>query len=107
MVKSFTDQATIFRDETVLYDDWTPEELPERESELDRLHDALAPAARGAAPHNTFVYGKTGQGKTVGVKYKLRDLEEYGDETGNIDLTVINYSCAKDNTSYQVAANLV
>lgn len=107
MSKSFTDQATIFRDETVLYDDWTPETLPERETELDRLHDALAPAARGAAPHNTFVYGKTGQGKTVGVTYKLRDLEEYATKTGTIDLSVINYSCAKDSTSYQVAANLV
>jgi cell division control protein 6 len=107
MSKSFTDQATIFQDETVLYDDWTPEALPERETELDRLHDALAPAARGAAPHNTFVYGKTGQGKTVGVTYKFCDLKGYADETGTIDLTVINYSCAKDSTSYQVVANLV
>jgi len=65
MSKSFTDQSSVFVDETVLYDTWTPEELPEREKELDALHDALAPVARGAAPHNTFVYGKTGQGRGV------------------------------------------
>lgn len=115
MSKSFTSQTSIFEDETVLYDDWTPDELPEREQELDHLHDALAPVTRGAAPHNTFVFGKTGQGKTAGVDHKLRDLEAFADEynddadseSDELEITIINYSCAKDNTSYQVACNLV
>ncbi|MDL0132051.1 orc1/cdc6 family replication initiation protein [Halobacterium salinarum] len=106
MSKSFSDQSSLFVDETVLYDSWTPDELPERERELDTLHDALAPVARGAAPHNTFVYGKTGQGKTVGVTYKLTDLQDFATDN-DIDLSIIKYSCAKDNTSYQVASNLV
>jgi len=106
MSKSFSDQSDIFLDETVLYEDWTPDELPEREHELDRIHDALAPATRGA-PHNTFIYGKTGQGKTVAVSHKLDDLQDYALDTGELDLTVIDYSCAKDNTSYQVASNIV
>ncbi|EMA24903.1 Cdc6/Cdc18 family protein [Haloarcula marismortui] len=106
MSKSFTDQSSVFIDETVLYDTWTPEELPEREGELDDLHDALAPVARGAAPHNTFVYGKTGQGKTVGVNFKLKGLAGFAEENG-IDLSVVRYSCAKDSSSYQVASNLV
>ena len=62
--------------------------------------------ARSASPHNTFVYGKTGQGKTVGVTYKLADLRAFAD-TNDIDLSIVRYSCAKDNTSYQVASNLV
>lgn len=106
MSKSFNDQTNIFVDETVLYDSWTPAALPERDTELDHLHDALAPVSRGAAPHNTFVYGKTGQGKTVGVRYKLDELTDYATDN-DIDLTVITHSCAKDNTSYQVASNLV
>jgi cell division control protein 6 len=107
MPKSFTDHATVFQDETVLYDSWIPKELPEREYELDNLHDALAPSTRGAAPHNVFVYGKTGQGKTVAVNHKLRELQEFADQTNDLNLTVVKYSCAKDNTSYQVASNLV
>lgn len=106
MSKSFTDQSSVFVDETVLYDTWTPEELPEREKELDALHDALAPVAREAAPHNTFVYGKTGQGKTVGVNFKLKGLAGFAEENG-IDISVVRYSCAKDSSSYQVASNLV
>lgn len=106
MSKTFGDQSEIFVDETVLYENWVPEELPEREEEIDRLHDALSPVTRGAAPHNTFVYGKTGQGKTVGVNHKLDDLAAYA-EDNDIDLNVVRYSCAKDNTSYQVVVNLV
>lgn len=107
MSKSFSDETNIFVDETVLYDTWTPEELPERVDELDQFHDALAPATREAAPHNTFIYGKTGQGKTVGVEYKLEELEEYATTADELDLTTIHYSCAKDNTSYQLTCNLV
>jgi cell division control protein 6 len=106
MSKSFSDQSSIFVDETILYDSWTPDELPERDTELDDLHDALAPAARNASPHNTFVYGKTGQGKTVGVNYKLENLQGFATDN-DIDLSIVHYSCAKDNTSYQVASNLV
>lgn len=107
MSRSFTNNTAIFEEETVLYDTWTPEELPERIDELDHLHDALAPAARGAAPHNTFVYGKTGQGKTVAVTYKLDNLKAFAEGDDQLDLHVIDYSCAKDNTSYQVVTNVV
>lgn len=57
-------------------------------------------------PTHTFVYGKTGQGKTVGVTHKLADLGAFAESNG-IDISIVRYSCAKDNTSYQVASNLV
>ncbi|ERG93590.1 MAG: hypothetical protein J07HQW2_00023, partial [Haloquadratum walsbyi J07HQW2] len=98
---SFTNQTDIFADETTLYDSLTPEELPERETELDDLHDALAPVARSASPYHTFVYGKTGQ-KKVGVTYKLEDLRSFVK-----DNYIIRYSCAKSDASYQVASNLI
>jgi archaeal cell division control protein 6 len=107
MPKSFTTETTIFRDETVLYDNYVPESLPEREEEINLIHDALSPATRGARPHNTFVYGKTGQGKTAGVNHKVKELQKFADESDVLDLTVITHSCAKDNTSYQVVQNLV
>lgn len=106
MVKSFKTTDNIFQDETVLSDDYVPVEMPEREKELDALTDALQPALRGACPHNTFIYGKTGQGKTVAVEHRLNELKE-ATEGQDVDLSVFNYSCAKDNTSYQVVSNLI
>jgi cell division control protein 6 len=108
MSRSFERGSQIFEDERPLTDDWDPEELPERDEELGQIHNALAPAIRdtGVGPHNMFLFGKTGQGKTAGVEYKLEDLEQAADDAG-LDVTTIQYNCAGDSSSYHVLINLV
>ncbi|ERJ07473.1 ORC1-type DNA replication protein 1 [Halorhabdus tiamatea SARL4B] len=100
----------IFKDESVLFEDWVPEDLPERKRELDAIENALNPVLRsGVAPHNTFIYGKTGQGKTASIEYLLYEFTtavEESDEV-NVGVDVINYSCAQDTSSYTVVCNLV
>jgi len=105
-MQSFGNQTAIFKDETVLYEDYFPEEIPEREDELEQIHNALAPVGRGAAPRNTFIYGKTGQGKSVTVEQKLTQLKEYADAEV-LDLSIIQYNCNNDSSSYQVACHLI
>lgn len=97
----------IFANEDALREDWTPTELPERDDELEAIHNALAPASRGTTAHNLFLYGKTGQGKTVAVKHKTTQLEEWATDTGEIDLEVIWLSCNNITSSYGCATKLV
>ena len=108
MSRTFERGSPIFADERPLTDDWDPNELPERDEELGQIHNALAPAIRdtGVGPHNMFLFGKTGQGKTAGVEYKLQDLEKAASEAG-LDITTIQYNCAGDSSSYHVLINLV
>lgn len=108
MSRSLTEQTDILADETVLYGSWTPEVLPEHEMELDDndLHDAPAPVARSASPHNAFIYEKTGQRKTVGVTHKLDDLRVFAGNN-DTDVCIVRYSSTKDNLGYQIIANLV
>ena len=108
MSRTFERGSPIFEDERPLTDDWDPDELPERDEELGQIHNALAPAIRdtGVGPHNMFLFGKTGQGKTAGVEYKLDDLEDAADDAG-LDITSIQYNCAGDSSSYHVLINLV
>lgn len=108
MSRTFERGSQIFEDERPLTDDWDPAELPERDEELGQIHNALAPAIRdtGVGPHNMFLFGKTGQGKTAGIEYKLEDLEEAADDAG-LDITTIQYNCAGDSSSYHVLINLV
>lgn len=108
MSRSFKRTSAIFADERPLTDDWAPDGLPERDEELGGIHNALAPAIRdtGVGPHNMFLFGKTGQGKTAGIEYKLNDLREAADDVG-INLTTINYNCSGDSSSYYVLINLV
>jgi cell division control protein 6 len=108
MSRTFERGSKIFQDERPLTDDWDPEELPERDKELGQIHNALAPAIRdtGVGPHNMFLFGKTGQGKTAGIEYKLEDLEQAADDA-DINVTTLQYNCAGDSSSYHVLINLV
>lgn len=97
----------IFDNEDALREDYTPDELPEREEELERIHNALAPASRGSTAHNIFLYGKTGQGKTVAARKKTRQLESWSAEEGDIDISVVWQSCNNITSSYALATTLV
>lgn len=97
----------VFADESVLKEDWQPEQLPERESELEEIRNALAPATRGVNAHNLFLYGKTGQGKTVAIDHEVELLQEYADSENDLDLSVIKTSANNQTTSYQLCAHLI
>lgn len=97
----------IFADESVLKEDWQPEKLPEREDELEEIRNALAPATRGVNAHNLFLYGKTGQGKTVAIDHELALLQEYATTQDDLELSVIKTSANNQSTSYQLAAHII
>lgn len=108
MPTSYNVQTTIFADEQVLTEEYTPEGLPERESELEALHMALMPAARGVGANNVFLYGKAGQGKTVAAEVELEELEYHAEhESETLDLTTLMISCEGLTSSYQVASRIV
>lgn len=104
---TFGEDVSIFANEDALREDWLPETLPEREAELEQLHYALAPATRGSTPHNVFLYGKTGQGKTAATSAKLTELEDYAENQADLDLTVVTFSCENITSSYTLASKLV
>jgi len=49
----------------------------------------------GSTPLNAFVFGPTGQGKTVGVKLKTNQLQSYANDNG-LDLHVVHVRCKGD-----------
>lgn len=101
--KAFGDEDTIFEDMDVLNPNeqtYQPESLPEREVELDQIHSALRPATMGSTPLNLIVYGQSGQGKTVGIRLKTDQLQEYADDS-EMDLTVVYIRCKGMDGSYQ------
>lgn len=108
-MKSFGDDNTIFANMDVLNPNtntYQPDELPERESELDQLHSALRPATMGSTPLNVFVYGPTGQGKTAGIKLKTRQLQNYANEN-DLKLSVVHVGCKGLDKSYHVLTHIV
>ena len=55
MSEYFQDRSSIFADESVLVEEYTPEELPEREAELGELGAALSPGLGTGRPHDVFL----------------------------------------------------
>ena len=103
----FQDRSTIFEHERVLKESYTPSELPEREQQLKRLGlEVLSPVLNDAPPHNAFLYGKPGQGKTAAARFLLEKLETEVEGRG-VQLTTLFQTCKGHHSSYQVACDLV
>jgi len=102
----FQDRSSVFADESVLAEEYTPAKLPEREAELTELGAALSPGLGTGTPHDVFLQGKTGQGKTAAARFILKEFEAKANEQ-DVDLTTIFHTCAGQASSYQVVCNLV
>ncbi|SHH66106.1 Cdc6/Cdc18 family protein [Halobaculum gomorrense] len=108
-MRSFGGDDTIFADMDRLNPNtqtYQPETLPEREAELNDLHSTLEPAAQGYDPINAFVYGPTGQGKTVGIGLKTTQLQQYADKHDK-DVCVVHVRCKGMEKSYHVMTHLI
>lgn len=102
----FTPDESIFQDEYPLRENYQPQQIQERDTELEKFRNALQPVINGAPPKNIFLYGKTGVGKTVATNYLLDHLQKDA-KSYDIDLTVIKQPCNNITSSYQVAVNLI
>ncbi|AAL80141.1 cell division control protein Cdc6 [Pyrococcus furiosus DSM 3638] len=96
----------IFKNKDVLRHSYTPKDLPHRHEQIETLAQILVPVLRGETPSNIFVYGKTGTGKTVTVKFVTEELKRIS-EKYNIPVDVIYINCEIVDTHYRVLANIV
>ncbi len=59
----------IIKNKDTLRHSYTPDVLPHRDKEIEKLAFPLISTLKGETPSNILVYGKTGTGKTAVVKY--------------------------------------
>lgn len=106
---TFGGTTSVLAHDDALKDDFTPDGLPEREQELEDIHYVLEPASRGYTPHNAFIYGPSGQGKTVATKIKLDELEGFIHDSAEVDVPFRTFyvNCADLKSSYQVAGEVL
>ncbi len=89
-----------------LYPDYLPENLPHRESEIDKLAEILVTALKGEKPSNILIYGKTGTGKTAVVRYVGRELMHAREVYARRNVEYIYINCETVDTPYSVLQNL-
>ena len=106
--EAFLKKESVFFDKRALQSTYTPETILHREDQTKQVANILAPALKGEKPSNIFVYGKTGTGKTLTIKYITKKLMETA-ERENSPLRVLYINCKlkrSADTEYRLIAQL-
>ena len=106
-MRRFERKQNIFRNKDALGESYRPDQIEERDEEIEEYMDALQPVVDGWEPNNIFLYGNTGVGKTAVTDYLLDRLKDDVADYDDVDLAVISVNCKTLNSSYQVAVELV
>lgn len=106
--EDFLKKEPLFLNKKVLQSNYTPKDVPHRESQINQIASILAPALRLDKPSNIFIYGKTGTGKTLCIKHTINYIIKAA-EKNSIPLKVLYLNCKLKriaDTEYRLVAQL-
>ena len=104
------DKDFIFKNKSILQTDYQPKEIIHRDEQIKQIASILAPVLRGEKPSNLFLYGKTGTGKTLSVKYVREKLLKRVKNEADFKLRVEYLNCKLkkvSDTEYRILAELI
>ena len=105
----FLERDSLFTDKSLLLSHYVPTEVLYREDLINEIANILAPSLRVERPSNLFVYGKTGTGKTLSIKYILQSMEQIAKER-HIPLKTVYINCKLKrvaDTEYRLIAQII
>lgn len=94
------------KDISVLKPEYQPDEIDEREDEMEAYVNHLSPVLKGWDTDNIFLYGESGVGKTLATRILLPELREKAKENG-VEMDIIETNCSGASSSYQAAIQIV
>jgi len=106
--ETFLKKEPLFKNKKVLQSSYTPETILHRDDQIKQIAKILAPALRQDTPSNIFIYGKTGTGKTLSMKYIINNMSNIAEEK-EIPLKTIYVNCKLKkiaDTEYRLIAQL-
>mgnify|MGYP001309496218 CR=1 FL=1 len=107
--EKYLTKKPLFKNKTALQSNYTPGQIAHREEQIQQLANILAPCLRSDRPSNLFIYGKTGTGKTLTVRYVTDQLQKTAQER-EIPLKIIYLNCKLKkvaDTEYRLFAQLI
>lgn len=106
--KNYIKKESLFLDKSVIQSAYIPEEIEHRDEQIEEIAGILAPVLKGEVPSNLFIYGKTGTGKTLTIKYVSEQLKKVSDEQKTaLEILYLNCKLKKiADTEYRLVAQL-
>lgn len=108
LFENFLKKDEIFFDKKILQISYVPDTIEHREEQIKHIANILAPSLKLNRPSNTFIYGKTGTGKTVCIKHITKNMMDVAEDK-KIPLKVIYVNCKLKrvaDTEYRIIAQL-
>ena len=109
LFENFLKTNSIFNDKKVLQSNYTPENIPHREEQIEQIAKILAPALKTNKPSNIFIYGKTGTGKTLSVQHTANKINQMAQEL-HIPIKTVYINCKLKkiaDTEYRLIAQII
>ncbi len=106
--ETFLKKESIFVDKKVLQSSYMPESVTHRNEQIKQVAEILAPAIKLERPSNLFIYGKSGTGKTLTIKYTSSEMMTVANKN-NIPLRIFYLNCKLKkiaDTEYRLIAQL-
>jgi len=104
------DNNNIFKDKSLLQNNYQPEDIPHRSKQINQIASILAPVLRGDKASNLFLYGKTGTGKTLSIQYIREELLRRVKKDADFNLRIEYLNCKLkkvSDTEYRILAELI
>ena len=104
------DRNSIFKDKSLLQTNYTPDIILHRDKQIKQIASILAPILRGEKSSNLFLYGKTGTGKTLSIKYVQEALYRRFNKNSKFNLKIEYLNCKLKkvaDTEYRILAELI
>jgi len=106
--EQFLNKESLFKNKKVLQAIHIPSEIKHRDEQIIQIANILSPTLRLEKPSNIFVYGKTGTGKTLILRYLAQQITMLADNK-KIPLKIIYINCKLKkvaDTEYRLIAQL-
>lgn len=100
----------LFKNKAILQSNYNPDSISHRDEQVELIASILAPSLRGERISNLFVYGKTGSGKTLSIRYVGNRILDKLKELGENHLRFVYVNCKLKkiaDTEYRILAELI
>ncbi|MCA9478599.1 MAG: ORC1-type DNA replication protein [Nanoarchaeota archaeon] len=106
--ENFLSKDSLFADKKSMQVSFVPDEIDHRDEQINQIAQILAPALKLEKPSNLFIYGKTGTGKTLSVRYTTDNIHSVAKEN-NIPIKIVYINCKLKrvaDTEYRLIAEI-
>lgn len=101
-------KRSLFKNKQTLQSNYTPDNIPHRNEQIESVASILAPALLGQKTSNLFIYGKTGSGKTLSIQHVTNELSKRASENKVLRVEYLNCKLKKvADTEYRILAELI